>query len=81
MNQRQVTQVIAAAEGPTRALKYNGGEMCIVVPRQPVVVTCLPGSVNELKAGALTFGPAASRRYAANPVGDGGRDSTTAARN
>jgi hypothetical protein len=38
------------------------GEKRIVVPKETVVVTYLPGSVSELKAGAVIFVPAALRQ-------------------
>jgi Domain of unknown function (DUF5666) len=62
MTNATVGQVIAAADGPTLTLKYKDGEKRIVVPRQTVVVTYLPGSVSELKAGAFIFVPAATRQ-------------------
>jgi hypothetical protein len=62
MTNATVYQVIAAADGPTLTLKYKDGEKGIVVPEQTVVVTYLPGSVSELKAGAVIFVPAAIRQ-------------------
>jgi hypothetical protein len=62
MTNATVYQVIAEADGPTLTVKYKDGEKHIVVPRQTVVVTYLPGSVSELKAGAVIFVPAASRQ-------------------
>ena len=74
MTNATVDQVIAAADGPTLTLKYRDGEKRIVVPRHAVVVTYLPGSVSELKAGAVIFRPGghtAGRRHAASPAADG----------
>jgi len=62
MTNATVGQVIAAADGPMLTLKYKDGEKRIVVPSQTVVVTYLPGSVSELKAGAVIFVPAAIRQ-------------------
>jgi hypothetical protein len=62
MTNATVDQVTAAADGPMLTLKYKDGEKRIVVPGQAVVVTYLPGSVSELKAGAVIFVPAAIRQ-------------------
>jgi hypothetical protein len=62
MTNATVGQVAAAADGPTLTVKYKDGEKRIVVPKETVVVTYLPGSVRELKAGAVIFVPAAIRQ-------------------
>ena len=62
MTNATVDQVVSQVDGHTLTLKYKDGEKRIVVPRQTVVVTYLPGSVSELKAGAVIFVPAATRQ-------------------
>ena len=62
MTNATVDQVVSQVDGHTLTLKYKDGEKRIVVPRQAVVVTYLPGSVSELKAGAVIFVPAAIRQ-------------------
>jgi hypothetical protein len=62
MTNATVGHMIVAADGPTLTLKYRDGEKRIVVPKETVVVTYLPGSVSELKAGAVIFVPAAHRQ-------------------
>jgi hypothetical protein len=61
MTNAAVSDVVQAVDGHSVTLKYQGGEQRIVIPTQTVIVTYLPGSVSELKAGAVVFVPAASR--------------------
>lgn len=62
MTNATVDQMIVAVNGSTLTVKYKDGEKRIVVPKETVVVTYLPGSVSELKAGAVVFVPAALRQ-------------------
>ena len=61
MTNATVHDVVKAVDGHSVTLKYKDGEQRIVVPAETVVVTYLPGSVAELKAGAVIFVPAANR--------------------
>ena len=62
MTNATVDQIVSAADEHTLTLKYKDGEKRIVVPKETVVVTYLPGSVAELVPGAVIFVPAASRQ-------------------
>lgn len=62
MTNATVHDVVHAVDGNTVTLKYKDGEQKIVIPAGTVVVTYLPGSVAELKAGATIFVPAANRQ-------------------
>jgi hypothetical protein len=61
MTNATVHDVVSAVDGPVVMLKYKGGEQRVVIPPGTVIVTYLPGSVGELKAGAAIFVPAANR--------------------
>lgn len=62
MTNATVHDVVQAVDGNAVTLKYKDGEQKIVIPAGTVVVTYLPGSVAELKAGAAIFVPAASQQ-------------------
>lgn len=62
MTNATVHDVVQTVDGNTVTLIYKDGEQKIVVPAGTVVVTYLPGSVAELKAGAAVFVPAANRQ-------------------
>jgi hypothetical protein len=62
MTNATVHDVVQAVDGHSITLKYKDGEQKIVIPMGTVVVTYLPGSVAELKAGAAIFVPAANRQ-------------------
>jgi hypothetical protein len=63
MTNATVHDVVKAVDGHSVTLKYKEGEQRIVVmPTRTVIVTYLPGSASELKAGAVIFVPAASRQ-------------------
>ena len=62
MTNATVDQIVSAADEHTLTLKYKDGEKRIVVPKETVVVTYLPGSVAELVPGAVIFVPAATRQ-------------------
>jgi len=62
MTNATVDQIVSAADEHTLTLKYKDGEKRIVVPKETVVVTYVPGSVAELVPGAVIFVPAASRQ-------------------
>jgi hypothetical protein len=62
MTNATVERIAAATDGHSITLKYKDGEKRIVVPGETVVVTYLPGSVSELKAGAVIFVPGAVRQ-------------------
>jgi hypothetical protein len=62
MTNATVEGIAANTDGHSITLKYKDGEKRIVVPKETVVVTYLPGSVGELKAGAVIFVPGAVRQ-------------------
>lgn len=62
MTNATVEGIAATTDGHSITLKYKDGEKRIVVPEETVVVTYLPGSVSELKAGAVIFVPGAVRQ-------------------
>ena len=62
MTNATVHDVVQAVDGNAVTLKYKDGEQKIIIPAGTVVVTYLPGSVAELKAGAAIFVPAAARQ-------------------
>jgi hypothetical protein len=62
MTNATVHEVVTAVDGHVVMLRYKGGEQRVVIPPGTVIVTYLPGSVSELKAGAVIFVPAASRQ-------------------
>jgi hypothetical protein len=62
MTNATVEGIAVTTDGHSIALKYKDGEKRIVVPKETVVVTYLPGSVSELKAGAVIFVPGAVRQ-------------------
>jgi hypothetical protein len=62
MTNATVEGIAVTSDGRSLTLKYKDGEKRIVVPSGTVVVTYLPGSVSELKAGAVIFVPAAIRQ-------------------
>jgi hypothetical protein len=61
MTNATVHDVVRAVDGHSVTLKYKDREQKFVIPAGTVIVTYLPGSVSELKAGAVIFVPAASR--------------------
>ena len=61
MTNATVHDVVQAVDSHSVTLKYKDGEQRIVIPTGTVIVNYLPGSVGELKAGAIIFVPAASR--------------------
>jgi len=62
MTNATVEGIAVTTDGHSIALKYKDGEKRIVVPKETVVVTYLPGSVSELKPGAAIFVPGAVRQ-------------------
>jgi hypothetical protein len=62
MTNATVEGIAANTDGHSITLKYKDGEKRIVVPKETVVVTCLPGTVSELKPGAVIFVPGAVRQ-------------------
>jgi hypothetical protein len=62
MTNATVHDVVTAVDGHVVTLRYKDGEERVVIPPGTVIVTYLPGSVSELKAGAAIFVPAASRQ-------------------
>jgi hypothetical protein len=61
MTNATVEGIAATTDGQSLTLRYKDGEKRIVVPPGTVIVTYLPGSVSELKPGAVIFVPAATR--------------------
>src|SRR5215475_4272805 len=53
---------VASGEGATLTLNYKEGTKKIDVTPETVIVTYLPGSKDELKAGAIIYIPAATRQ-------------------
>ena len=60
MTNAVVNDIVRAVDGHTVTLKYKYGQQRILIPAGTTVVTYLPGSVAELKAGAAVFIPAAT---------------------
>jgi ABC-type enterochelin transport system substrate-binding protein len=56
------TGTVANEEGTTLTLNYKEGTKKIDVTPETVIVTYLPGSRDELKAGAKIYIPAAARQ-------------------
>ena len=54
--------IVASEEGTTLTLSYKDGTKKIDVTPETVIVTYLPGSRDELKAGARIYIPAATRQ-------------------
>jgi hypothetical protein len=61
MTNATVHEVVQAVDGHSVTLKYKDGEQRIVIPTDTVIVSYLPGSIGELKEGAVIFVPAANR--------------------
>jgi hypothetical protein len=57
-----MTGTVASEEGTTLTLNYKDGTKKIDVTPETVIVTYLPGSRDELKAGARIYIPAATRQ-------------------
>jgi hypothetical protein len=57
-----MTGTITSEEGATLTLNYKDGAKKIDVTPETVIVTYLPGSKDELKAGASIYIPAATRQ-------------------
>jgi hypothetical protein len=55
MTNATVQETVAGVEGRTITVKYKDGEKKIIVPKDAPVVTYVPGSVADLKAGAKIF--------------------------
>ena len=62
MTNAVVDEVVRAVDGHTVTLKYKDGHQRILIPEGTTIVTYLPGSVAELKAGAAVFIPSAIRQ-------------------
>ncbi len=59
MTNAVVDEVVRAVDGHTVTLNYKDGHQRILIPNGTTIVTYLPGSVAELKAGAAVFIPSA----------------------
>ena len=62
MTNAVVDEVVRAVDGHTVTLKYKDGHQRILIPEGTTIVTYLPGSVAELKAGAAVLIPSAIRQ-------------------
>jgi hypothetical protein len=62
VGKRAMTGTVASEEGTTLTLNYKEGTKKIDVTPETVIVTYLPGSRDELKAGARIYVPAATRQ-------------------
>ena len=62
VGKRAMTGTVASEEGTTVTLNYKEGTKKIDVTPETVIVTYLPGSRDELKAGARIYVPAATRQ-------------------
>jgi hypothetical protein len=60
MTNAVVDDIVRAVDGHAVTLKYKDGQQRILIPHGIIIVTYLPGSVAELKAGAAVFIPAAT---------------------
>jgi hypothetical protein len=55
-----VQEIVSAVDGHSVVLRYKGGQQRIAIPPATVIVTYGPGSVSELKRGAVVFVPGAA---------------------
>jgi hypothetical protein len=62
VSKSKVNGTVAGEGGSTLTLNYNDGSKTIDVTPETVIVTYLPGSKEELKAGARIYIPAATRQ-------------------
>jgi len=62
MTNATVEHIVAGTDGHSVTVRYKDGEKRIAVPPGTVIVAYLPGTADELKAGAAVFVPAASKR-------------------
>jgi hypothetical protein len=66
MTNAAVTSEVAGADGPKLTLKYKGGEKVVSIPPGTPIVTIVPATVADLKAGTRVF-------VAGEPNEDGSR--------
>src|SRR5262245_13575056 len=62
MTNATVEGIAATTDGHSITLTYKDGEKRVIVSSGTVIVTYLPGSVSELRPGAVIFVPAAPRQ-------------------
>src|SRR5262245_58364315 len=62
MTNATVEEIAATTDGHSITLTFKDGEKRVIVPSGTVIVTYLPGSVSELRPGAVIFVPAAARQ-------------------
>lgn len=62
MTNAVVQSIVAAIDGHSVTLSHKNGHQRILIPAGTIVVTYVPGSVAELKAGAAIFIPGAAVR-------------------
>jgi hypothetical protein len=60
MTNAAVQEIVSAVDGHTVTLRYKGGQQRITIPPTTTIVTYVPGSVSELKPGAVLFVPTAA---------------------
>jgi len=58
MTNATVDAVVDQVAGPVLTLKYSGGQVLVVVPRDAPIVTFSPGDAGLLRPGAAVFIPA-----------------------
>ena len=59
MTNAVVEDIATSVDGHSVMLRYKGGQKQVLIPPGTTIVTYLPGSIAELKPGAIVFIPAA----------------------
>jgi hypothetical protein len=62
MTNAVIEEILGAVDGHAITLRYKGGQQRIAIPPATMVVTYLPGTVSDLKPGALVFVPSAVKQ-------------------
>ena len=62
MTNAVVEAIVASVDGHSVMLRYKNGQKQILIPTGTTIVTYVPGSIAELKLGAIVFLPAATNQ-------------------
>jgi hypothetical protein len=62
MTNAVVEAIVASVDGHSVMLRYKNGQKQILIPTGTTIVTYVPGSIAELKLGAIVFIPAATNQ-------------------
>jgi hypothetical protein len=57
-----VQEIATSVDGHSVMLRYKNGQKQILIPTGTTIVTYLPGSIAELKSGAIVFVPVAIKQ-------------------